>query len=236
MARRNKLMKFTELLTFPNVYENFDPSDNKLVWIEGKKVEMKGKWQDEHFKNENPITLELACGRGEYTLALAHRYPERNFIGMDIKGARIWKGASQALEHHLSNVAFIRTKIELSGGFLAKNEIDEIWITFPDPFLKSKKYNRRLTSPNYLSLYGRFLRNDGRIHLKTDSDELFEHTMEVLDEGGHKVEYVDEDIYRGTDLCHPDLDIKTYYEKQHLNKGKTIKYVRFRLNSDLRGV
>ncbi len=232
MARRNKLMKFTELLTFPNVYENFDPSNDKLVWINGEEKVMKGKWASDHFKNDNPITLELACGRGEYSVALAQRYANRNFIGVDIKGARIWKGAGRAIDAKLENVAFLRTKIEFCPLFLGPSEIDEIWITFPDPFLKSKKYNRRLTSPNYLDRYRSFLKPDGVIHLKTDSDELFEHTMEVLDLCKHPIELVDDNIYARDVLCHEDLDIKTYYEKAHLEKGKTIKYVRFRLNSE----
>lgn len=232
MARRNKLLKFTELLTFSNVFENFDPSNSKLVHHRDEEIEMKGKWR-EHFNNNNPITVELACGRGEYSLALADRYPERNFIGVDIKGARIWKGASIALAQNLNNVAFLRTKIEFCPLFFDKNEIDEIWITFPDPFLKSKKYNRRLTSPNYLSFYKKFLKPDGVIHLKTDSDELFEHTMEVLEELNLNIEVVDEDIYSKENLVQPDLDIKTYYEKIHLGKAKTIKYVRFKFNSDL---
>ena len=126
MARRNKLMKFTELLTFPNVYENFDPKSEELVLHTDKSVKMKSAWHDKHFKNDNPITLELACGRGEYSLALAKRYPGRNFIGVDIKGARIWKGAKNALDAELDNVAFLRTKIEFCPLFLGKDEVDEM--------------------------------------------------------------------------------------------------------------
>lgn len=227
------MLKFTELLTFSNVYENFEPETTSLAWQNGEKREMKGKWRALHFKNDKPITLELACGRGEYSLALAERYPDRNFIGVDIKGARIWKGAKQAIERKLENVAFLRTKIEFCPNFFDKNEIDDIWITFPDPFLKSKKYNRRLTSPNYLKRYLGFLKEGGNIHLKTDSDELFEHTLEVLEEFKLETELIDQDIYSKDTLSHPDLDIKTYYEKMHLDKGKTIKYVRFKLNSSL---
>ena len=230
MARRNKLMKFTELLTFPNVYENFDPKTEELVLHPDTSVKMKSNWAEGHFKNSNPITLELACGRGEYSLALAKRYAERNFIGVDIKGARIWKGAKNAIDANLDNVAFLRTKIEFCPLFLGENEIDEIWITFPDPFLKSSKFNRRLTSPNYLNSYKNFLKKDGVINLKTDSDELYEHSLEVLNDEKHEILVQCDDIYSQTELPHPDLDIKTYYEYQHLAKAKTIKYLKFRLS------
>lgn len=233
MARRNKLLKFTELLTFPNVYENFDPDTDDLVHYSDSHVKMASKWHSDHFKNQKPICLELACGRGEYTLDLARRYPEKNFIGVDIKGARIWKGASIALKEGLVNVAFLRTKIEFITQFLGKDEVDEIWITFPDPFLKSSKYNRRLTSPVFLDRYAQLLKPGAPIHLKTDSDELFEHTLEVLQEQGIKPQVVNDDIYSGK-LPHPDLDIPTYYERMHLQKGKTIKYIRFELNYSLR--
>ena len=151
MSRRNKLQKFAELLTFPNVYENFDPENPQLIGLNGMPVDRKGKWKKEHFKNDFPITLELACGRGEYSLGLGRMYPERNFIGVDIKGARIWKGARIALEENLTNVAFLRTRIEQIALFFDPEEIDEIWITFPDPFLRKSKANRRLTSCRFLS-------------------------------------------------------------------------------------
>ena len=224
------MQKFSELLTFPNVFENFDPTTPELVVSAEKQVKMKGQWHEYYFKNSRPITLELACGRAEYSLALAERHPERNYIGIDIKGARIWKGARKALEDSLKNVAFLRTKIEFCSLFFEKDEVDETWITFPDPFLKSKKYNRRLTSPNFLSRYRQFLRSKGIIHLKTDSEELFEHTMEVLTEQKHMIHRVSTDVYGEKELPHPDLDIKTYYERMHLAKGKTIKYLQFSLN------
>ena len=231
MARRNKLVKFTEILTFPNVYENFDPDNDILIAQNGVEVRMKSLWCEKHFKNNNPIVLELACGRGEYVLALGQRYPDLNFIGVDIKGARIWKGAKTALKKELDNVVFLRTKIELIQDFIGQHEIDEIWITFPDPFLKKSKYNRRLTSPNFLSLYHGILKENGKINLKTDSPELYAHTMEVLTEGKHIIHQTNEDIYAGA-LPHPDLDIQTYYERQHLANGRTIKYVCFSINSD----
>ena len=231
MARRNKLLKFTELLTFPNVFQNFDPSNDTLIAQNNAELKMAGKWRKHQFKNNNPIVLELACGRGEYSLALGQRYPNKNFIGIDIKGARIWKGAKIALERNLNNVAFLRTKIEFCEKFFAENEVDEIWITFPDPFLKSSKYNRRLSSPGFLKIYKNFLKREGEIHLKTDSPELYEHTLEVMQELNIHAEKVYSDIYAEAELPHPDLDIKTYYEYQHLADGRKIKYIRFKLTT-----
>ena len=229
MARRNKLLKFTEILTFPNVYENFDLGTDELMGENGKSCMMKSAWAKSHFGNQNPIILELACGGGEYTLELASRYPDKNFIGVDIKGARIWKGARKALKQEMSNVAFLRTKIEMIERFFGSGEVDEIWITFPDPFLKKSKYNRRLTSPIFLKKYHQFLKKDAPVNLKTDSGFLYEHTKEVLDQENHPVELDSTDIY-SEELIHPDLDIKTYYERQHLENNKTIKFIRFRLN------
>ncbi len=223
-------MKFTELLTFPNVFENFEPQSKQLVLQFGKHVNMQNAWKKSFFKNDNPITVEMACGRGEYSLALAERYPKKNFIGVDIKGARIWKGAKAALDSELNNVAFLRTKIEFCPNFFAPEEIDEIWITFPDPFLKTSKFNRRLSSPNYLNSYKQYLKPNGTIHLKTDSDELYEHSLEVLKEEKHSIIIDNDNIYSNEELPHPDLDIKTYYEYQHLKNQKTIKYLQFKLN------
>ncbi len=228
MTRRNKLVKFTELLTFPNVYQNFELEDDFLVWKNSEKVMRRGKWATDHFKNDKPITLELACGRGEYCLGLAARHPDRNFIGVDIKGARIWKGARIALQEGLSNIAFLRTRIEFLHQYIAPGEIDEIWITFPDPFLKYSKFNRRLTSPNFLKLYHSLLQEGGLVHLKTDSDELHKHTQEVLEEQKQEIVIDNNDIYNGV-LPHPDLDIPTYYERMHLRNNKTIKYVQFKV-------
>jgi len=229
MARRNKLLKFSELLTFSNVYENYDPSNALLVAGQEKQVEMANKWHKEHFKNNNAITVELACGRGEYSLALAERYPERNFIGVDIKGARIWKGAQIAIAKDLDNVAFLRTKIEFCHLFFGENEIDEIWITFPDPFLKKGKYNRRLTSPNYLDCYRKFLKKDGLVHLKTDSDVMYNHTKEVIEEFKLKTNLDTYDVYGDDPMLHPDLDVKTYYENANISNAESIKYLQFLL-------
>ncbi|MEM1122038.1 MAG: tRNA (guanosine(46)-N7)-methyltransferase TrmB [Bacteroidota bacterium] len=230
MSRRNKLQKFAEILTFPNVYENFDSFPPRITGADGQEIKMKGHWKEKHFKNDNPITLELACGRGEYTVALAEKYPGRNFIGVDIKGARIWKGAKIALAKNLTNAAFLRTRIELITAFFEQGEIDEIWITFPDPFLRKGKSNRRLTSPNFLTHYRKILKKDGLMHLKTDEGVLSEFTLEFLAEDDQaKIVYQDDDIY-AKPLPMEELEVKTYYERMHLEKGKTIKYIRFTIN------
>ena len=229
MSKRNKLQKFAEVLSFPNVYENFDSSNPSLAGKNGEEVELKGKWASTHFGNNNPITLELACGKGEYTLGLAQYYPDRNFIGVDIKGARIWRGAKEALENSIQNVAFLRTRIEQITLFFAEDEVDEIWITFADPFLKEGKSNRRLTSPNFLRHYKKILKNGGIIHLKTDDPTLYGFTLETLaNQKDFQLLYHDDDIY-AKPLPIPELELKTFYEKKHLAAGKTIKYVRFQL-------
>ena len=228
MARRNKLLKFTELLTFPHVFENFKPEDEYLTNGPGIEKDMRGQWAA-YFENDNPITLELACGRGEYSLALAERYPNRNFIGIDIKGARIWKGATIAMEKGLKNVAFLRSKIEFCTNFFQSDEISEIWITFPDPFLKKSKFNRRLTSPNYLKSYKHYLKEGGHIHLKTDSPVMYEHTIEVLKDLQFPIYIDDPDIYGKPSLSQEDLDINTYYELKNISNSETIKYVQFGL-------
>ncbi len=231
MTRRNKLLKFTENLTFPNLYQSFTYGSEVLTGYQGAEKVLAGKWATEHFKNDQPITLELACGRGEYCIGLAERYPERNFIGVDIKGARLWRGAVNCLEKDLTNVAFLRTKIESLGLFFKPEEIAEIWITFPDPFLKDSKYNRRLTSPNFLKTYKSLLQKGGKINLKTDSAPFFEHTLEVIGEGKHEILIKSHNIYEG-DLPHPDLDILTFYERMHLKDERIIQFVQYGL-SDL---
>lgn len=229
MARR-KLKKFDEVRSYRNVYENFHPIIPELRGENGELVEMKGEWASKHFKNNNKITLELACGRGEYTLQLARKYPNRNFIGVDIKGARIHQGASIAIEEGLDNVAFLRMKIEKISNFFAKEEVDEIWITFPDPFLRDGKANRRLTSPRFLDSYRSFIAADGILQLKTDSDELYAYTKEILGETPFVHVLYDNDNIYANDLDFEDLIFKTYYEKMHLEKGKTIKYIRFKMD------
>ena len=229
MSKRNKLQKFAEILSFPNVYENFDIATPVLIGKDGEETELKGLWAEKHFGNDYPITLELACGKGEYSLGLARRFPHRNFIGVDIKGARIWRGAKTALQHDIQNVAFLRTRIEYIERFFTKGEVEEIWITFPDPFLKKGKSNRRLTAPNFLQRYAKILKNNGLIHLKTDDDTLYQFTLETLNrQNQSRLLYHNNDIY-AKDLPLPELTIKTFYETQHLAAGKTIKYIRFQL-------
>ncbi len=229
MSRRNKLLKFSDLGTFPNVYENFESNPPQLSGINGE-LDLQGKWREQHFQNSNPLTLELACGRGEYSLDLARKYPNVNFIGVDVKGARIWQGAKIALAEQLKNVAFLRTNIELMAPFFAAGEVDEMWITFPDPFLKARKAQRRLTSASFLKVYRKFLKKGGIVHLKTDETNLYNFTLETLAEDPETtILYQNEDIY-SSPLIFDELETKTYYEKKHLKKGKTIKYVRFTIS------
>lgn len=229
MSRRNKLQKFAELRDFPNYYQNENPEAPGLTGLGGAPVDLRGCWLSDHFKNSNPLTLELACGRGEYTVALAQRLPNRNFLGVDIKGARIWKGARIALAEGLGQVAFLRTRIEQIDLFFAPEEVSEIWITFPDPFLRQCKANRRLTAPSFLDRYRRFLKSGGTVHLKTDDRQLYDFTLDTIAAYPQaQLLYHDNDIY-SKPLPMPELEIKTYYEQMHLHKGKTIKYVRFQL-------
>ncbi len=229
MSTRNKLQKFAELLSFPNVFENFDPNNKILLGENGEEVNIQNGWDKFYFKNENPIVLELACGRGEYSLELARRNKNINYIGVDIKGARIWKGAKIAIEENIDNIAFLRTRIEQISDYFNRSEVDEIWITFPDPFLKKSKSNRRLTSPFFLDKYRNILKESGIVNLKTDSPELYEFTMETLNNDRRcKILYQNEDIYKSP-LEFSELDIKTYYEKKHLEDNRKIKYVRFEI-------
>lgn len=225
MAQKNKLQKFAELNTFKNVYQNPFHENPVLSNHEGEQVDMKGKWH-EHFGNKNPITLELACGGGEYTLALGKDYPNRNFIGIDIKGNRIWKGARVALEEGQNNVAFIRSRIEFIEHFFEKGEVQEIWITFADPQLK--KARKRLTSAIFLDRYRKFLAEDHFMHLKTDSPVLYEYTLEMIAEQKLELFYEDSDIY-AKPLKYPELRFKTFYEKMHLEDKRTIKYIQFKI-------
>jgi len=228
MSRRNKLKKFADILSFTNVFENFNHEDSKLTLSPGQELEMAGQWNSFYFKNNNPITLELACGRGEYSLALAEQFPERNFIGVDIKGARIWQGSTRATTKGLDNVAFLRTRIEMISSFFSKDEVDEIWITFPDPFLRESKENNRLTSPPFLSRYKNIIKSKGLLHLKTDDPTLYNFSMETLSDSEYlDIEYNKDEIY-ASPLVYPELEYKTYYELMHIAKGRTIKYIRCR--------
>jgi tRNA (guanine-N7-)-methyltransferase len=188
----------------------------------------KGKW-NEFFKNDNPITLELGCGKGEYTIALARKYPERNFIGIDIKGARFWRGAKTAVEDNLPNVAFLRTQIELVDYAFAKAEIAAIWITFPDPQIKYKRTKHRMTNPVFLDKYRHILQPDGIMHLKTDSEYMHGYTLGLLQGLGEEIVYAHHDIYTNTEAPEEVVGTQTFYEKQYLEVGKAITYVKFRL-------
>ena len=217
-------MKFAEMRTFSNVFQNFDPRDPKLIGAMDQEIDLKGKWNALHFKNNAPLVLELACGRGEYSLGLAKLFPQKNFIGVDIKGARIWRGAVNAQSEKLDNIAFLRTRIEQLELFFGEEEVDEIWITFPDPFLG--KENRRLTANNFLDKYKKIISAEAKINLKTDSRELYEFTQEVLENRSDVMVLIDNpDIYQSE--VNATLDIKTYYEKKHLAQGKKITYIQF---------
>ena len=222
MGSKNKLKRFKENETFRNV---FQPSRADLV--EGN-YKLKGNWRQHFFKNDNPLVLELGCGKGEYSVGLAQKYPNKNFIGIDIKGARFWRGAKTAIEENIENVAFIRTQIELIEYIFAENEVDEIWITFPDPFLRVGKAQRRLTSARFSKIYKNVLKKDAIIHLKTDDPTLYAFTLETIDEEKYQLIYENNDIYRG-ELYTEELHYKTYYEKKHLENRKTIKYIRYTL-------
>ena len=217
---KHKLERFAENLTFTNLFQvGFEE-------IKDKDFKMKGKWREEYFKNSNPIVLELGCGKGEYTVGLAERYKDRNFIGIDIKGARLWRGCKTASENQMQNVAFLRTQIQMLDKFFDKQEVDEIWITFPDPQPKSE--NRRLTCPRFLARYASVLKQDGILHLKTDSKELFDYTVGILNEENHGILFASDDLY-ASDYDSDVKSIQTFYEKMFLNEGKKITYIKFKL-------
>lgn len=217
---------------FAHVYQNFSFDMPELVTQNQRTVERKGYWKERHFQNNYPITLELACGKGEYTVGMAKMFPERNFIGVDIKGARMWKGAKQVQEEKIPNAAFLRTRIELISEFFEKGEVDDIWITFPDPFPKDSDENNRLTSPMFLDRYRKILKTGGKIHLKTDSASLYDYSCGEMPEMYDYVELIhhDNDIYGNHKSLSGELELKTFYEKMHLEKGKKIKYAIFTLN------
>lgn len=206
---QKKLIRFAEILEFPNV----------LQYPKG----MQGQWAT-HFGNNHPITLELACGKGEYTLGLARMYPERNFIGVDLKGNRIWVGAKKALAEDLKNVAFLRTHIDKITDYFAPGEVAEIWITFPDPQLRHRDIKKRLTHPKYLRLYKEILQAGGKIHLKTDSPDLYQFTKEVISMYGITSTAMVDDVYAKEDRM-PELNIKTHYEALDIAGSNRIHYI-----------
>lgn len=218
---KNKLARFAENETFANLFQ----LTYEQITKEG--FALKGKWNEDFFKNDNPIVLELGCGKGEYTVGLAKKYPNKNFIGIDIKGARLWRGCKTSNEDKMNNVAFVRTHIQMIESYFAENEVSEIWITFPDPQLK--KPNKRLTCERFLKLYKNILKQDGIVHLKTDSQELYEYTKdEVLISSKREILYNTNDLYN-SDFKEDVIEIQTFYEAMYLKIGKPITYLKFKL-------
>jgi len=222
---KNKLARWTELGTFDNVIQP------EIGDVFTKDHPVKGRWNKEIFKNENPIILELGCGKGEYTIGLATRFPGNNYIGIDIKGARMWRGAKTANEQNLPNVAFLRTRIEFINSFFSTDEVDEIWITFPDPHPGGRNSNKRLTSPWFLNTYRLFLKNKGSVHLKTDNTELFRYTKTVASNNKLETIFATNDLY-SENLSDDIFSIRTHYEKIFLNEGLNINYLSFRLDKE----
>ncbi len=222
MGSKNKLKRFKENETFRNVIQ---PARDEVI---SGSFSLKGNWAS-YFGNTNPIVLELGCGKGEYTLGLAKRNPEKNFIGIDIKGARFWRGAKTALDTFLNNVAFLRTQISLIDHVFAQDEVSEIWITFPDPQIKFKRTKHRLTNIDFLKKYASVLKKEGVIHLKTDSEFMHGYTLGVLQGLGFEILYSNHDIYKNEGSPNEVLEIQTYYENQYLEQGKPITYTKFKI-------
>ena len=215
---KNKLTKFAEMASYKNVFEC------TFQKLQKEPFALKGKWGKDYFMNDNPIVLELGCGKGEYTVGLARYFPNKNFIGMDIKGARMWTGATDAIKNNLENVAFVRTHIEMIAHFFDPKEVAEIWITFPDP--QMKKVNKRLTSCRFMKEYSKLLKEDGIIHLKTDSNFMYTYTRAMIQENELKVLFDTDDLHQ-SNIEDYILSIQTFYEKQWLSRGLNIKYIKF---------
>jgi len=225
MGSKKKLKRFADNKTFANVIEPF----RKDV-ISGC-FSFKGKWNTDFFKNNNSIVLELGCGKGEYSLALARKYPNKNFIGIDIKGARIWSGAKTAIEEQRYNIAFVRTQIELIDEIFAENEIDEIWITFPDPQIKYKRTKHRLTNTEFLQRYRKILKREGIVHLKTDSEFMHGYTLGLLHGEKHQILYANHNVYVNKGAPEVVTSVQTFYEKQYLKIEKPITYIQFKIRN-----
>ena len=220
---KDKLKRFTENKSLPSLFEPV------IEDVQGDYA-LKGKWASEYFNNTNPIVLELGCGRGEYAVGLARKYPDKNFIGIDRKGARIWRGAKTAFEDNLLNAVFLRTRLEFIKSCFGKDEVNEIWITFPDPHLKLKKERRRLTSAFYLEMYQDILQPSGLIHLKTDNQYLYTYTLRIIRDGNHSLIFETPDLYK--DSCKEEAkDFQTFYEHIFLKENTKIKYIKFSLNA-----
>ena len=229
MGGKGKLKKWAEMETFDNVVQP------KTMEVFGKDHPLKGKWRTQIFKNDNPIILELGCGKGEYSVGMGEHFPNKNFIGVDIKGNRIWRGAKTAFENNMKNVYFIRTQIDHIASFFAQNEVDEIWITFPDPQPKDRLERKRLTSPMFIDRYKTFLKPDGIIHLKTDHEGFFRYTLEEIERCNFKLlestfNLYGEVIEKLDTKTQEILSIKTFYEKLWSEKGHSIHYLKFQFN------
>lgn len=219
---KNKLAKFADMARYPHVFEYpYSVADEAPF-------DMKGKWMN-FFGNSNPIVVELGCGRGEYTVGLAEKFPDRNFIGVDIKGARMWSGATDSLNRGMKNVAFLRTNIEIIDRFFDKNEVSEIWLTFSDP--QMKKATKRLSSTFFMERYRHFLKDGGIVHLKTDSNFMFTYTKYMVETNKLPVDVITDDLY-SSGMDDDILSIKTYYEQQWLERGLSIKYIKFHLPAE----
>jgi tRNA (guanine-N7-)-methyltransferase len=223
VGSKNKLKRFNENETFANVVQ---PKRDELV---NGEFNLKGQWNSSFFKNNNPLILELGCGKGEYTIGLAKKYPNKNFIGIDIKGARFWRGAKTAVEEGIENAAFLRTQIELIEYAFAEKEVDEIWITFPDPQIKYKRTKHRMTNSEFLERYKKILKPDGVVNLKTDSEFMHGYTLGLLHGAGHEVIYANHNVYKQEGSPEEVTAIQTFYESQYLEKNKAITYIRFKI-------
>ena len=221
MGSKNKLKRFKENETFSNVIQ---PTRQEVF---DDTLKLKGNWSKTFFKNEKPVVLELGCGKGEYSVNLAKMFPEKNFLGIDIKGARFWKGAKTSLEEKITNVGFLRTQIELVDLLFDENEIDEIWITFPDPQIKYKRTKHRMTNPEFLKKYKKILKPKGVVHLITDSEYMHGYTLGLLQGLDLKIEYAHHDVYGTSNAPKEVTEIQTYYESQYLAIRKKITYLRF---------
>lgn len=219
---KGKLKKFEEMGRFDHVLQ---PAFDEIYH---KDHPLKGNWNADFFSRPRPLVLELGCGKGEYTVGLAEKYPEKNFLGIDIKGARMWRGAKTAEEKGLDNVGFLRTRIEFIGSFFGTNEVSEIWITFPDPQLKRRRNKKRLTAATFLNAYNQFLVPGGKIHLKTDNPVLYEYTLDLIRHNGLQAGVATDDLYH-SGMADEILAIRTHYEKQFLARGMPIHYLRFSL-------
>ncbi|WP_435578373.1 tRNA (guanosine(46)-N7)-methyltransferase TrmB [Gilvibacter sp.] len=223
MGSKNKLKRFRENETFENVIQ---PTREEVI---NDSLKLKGNWNSKVFKNDKPLVLELGCGKGEYSVGLAQANPDKNFIGIDIKGARFWRGAKTALEEGLPNVRFLRTQIELINYLFDTDEVSEIWITFPDPQLKYKRTKHRMTNPEFLDKYRKILGNPGFLHLKTDSEFMHGYTLGLLQGIGADIVYAHHDVYGNEYTPKEVTAIQTYYEKQYLEQGKKITYLKCHL-------